>query len=117
MLKNLSIKKELFKSKKAFTLLEMVAVIFIIALLLIIFLPNINAQRNHASSRVDAAFEKTIQTQVDIYTEDNDVANLKVDPWQKLKEAQLLNESQRKQAVEKGYTIDANGQVNLPKKE
>lgn len=58
----------MLKTRKhaAFTLIEIVIVLFIIFLLLII-IPNINQQKQAAQSKTEADFQTTLQTQVDMY--------------------------------------------------
>ncbi|KRN98655.1 competence type IV pilus major pilin ComGC [Companilactobacillus kimchiensis] len=60
------------KIHRAFTLIEMVIVLFIISLLLLIMIPNLAAQKEKADKRSDEAFNITIQTQKELYAEDHD---------------------------------------------
>lgn len=90
--------KKMRQKQGGFTLLEMVAVIFIIALLIILFLPNLNKQRQSASGKVDNAFVKTVQTQVDLYEADKDVPNVTFD---QLAEDHYLTADQAKKAKDK----------------
>lgn len=57
------------KIHKAFTLIEMVIVLFIISLLLLIMIPNLVAQKNHAEDRSKEAFITTIKTQKELYSD------------------------------------------------
>ncbi|WP_137597500.1 competence type IV pilus major pilin ComGC [Paucilactobacillus kaifaensis] len=64
------------KQRKGFTLLEMSVVLFIISLLVLIILPNLAAQRKHASGVHRNAMVSVVQTQIDLYeneTDDNKV--------------------------------------------
>ncbi|PIO87920.1 competence protein ComGC [Loigolactobacillus backii] len=79
------------KSKRAFTLIEMVAVLFIITLLIMIVLPNVGAQRKNAESTSDVAFKTVVQTQRDLYANDHDNKRASLD---ELKEAGYLSEKQ-----------------------
>lgn len=70
--------KGLLKTKyhSGFTLLEMSVVLFIISLLVLIILPNLAAQRKHASGVHQNAMVSVVQTQIDLYeneTDDNKV--------------------------------------------
>ncbi len=61
-----------YKMKKirklpGFTLIEMAIVLFIISLLILIILPNLNGQRKHATSVSRNALANVIQTQSDLY--------------------------------------------------
>ncbi|PIO84407.1 competence protein ComGC [Loigolactobacillus backii] len=79
------------KSKRAFTLIEMVVVLFIITLLIMIVLPNVGAQRKNAESTSDVAFKTVVQTQRDLYANDHDNKRASLD---ELKEAGYLSEKQ-----------------------
>ncbi|WP_129044713.1 competence type IV pilus major pilin ComGC [Companilactobacillus metriopterae] len=96
-------KKLLKKTKKAFTLIEMVIVLFIISLLLLIILPNLGEQKKSASNKTDEAFRTTLQTQVDLYD-----GNAK--SFDDLENAHLISNKQMKKATDEGYTI-INGNV------
>jgi len=60
------------KIRKAFTLIEMVIVLFIISLLLLIMIPNLAAQRKNADTRSEEAFRTTIRTQKELYEDNHD---------------------------------------------
>ena len=62
-------KKFLVKMRKhsGFTLVEMSLVRFIIALLILIILPNLAAQRKHATRVHEDAMVNVVQTQIDLY--------------------------------------------------
>ncbi|UQS83804.1 competence type IV pilus major pilin ComGC [Bombilactobacillus thymidiniphilus] len=96
------------KKQSAFTLIEMVIVLFIISLLLLIIIPNINSQKNSAKNKTDAAFKTTLQTQVDMYDGDNPT-------WGKLQSDNYLSSAQVNKAQKEGYAIE-NGTVVGPKK-
>lgn len=59
------------KTRKAFTLIEMVIVLFIISLLLLIMIPNLVQQKDHANSKSEEAFRTTLVTQAGLYLENN----------------------------------------------
>lgn len=61
------------KTREAFTLIEMVIVLFIISLLLVLIIPNLGGQKENAVNKTDEAFRTTLQTQVDM--EDEKVTN------------------------------------------
>ena len=58
--------------KSSFTLIEMAIVLFIIALLMLLFLPNLGSQKQKAEEKQADAMVKVVQTQVDLYSIDND---------------------------------------------
>ncbi|MQS76886.1 competence type IV pilus major pilin ComGC [Companilactobacillus halodurans] len=57
--------------RKGFTLIEMVIVLFIISLLLLIMIPNLAAQKDHADKRSEEAFRTTLKTQAELYYENH----------------------------------------------
>lgn len=87
-------KKILNKTKKGFTLIEMVIVLFIISLLLLIMIPNLAKQKQDASKKGEDAFRVTMQTQIDMY----DGSNLS---WSKLKSEGFISDKQEKEAMKK----------------
>ncbi len=57
---------KLFRKKySGFTLIEAAIVLFIVSLLMLIILPNLNAQRKHAVTTHAAAMVTTVQTQIE----------------------------------------------------
>ena len=56
-----------FKHKDGFTLIEMLIVLFIIAILLILIIPNITKNIDTAKDKSSEAYEKTVQSQVTAY--------------------------------------------------
>lgn len=59
------------QKQKGFTLIEMVIVIAIVVMLLVIIAPNLVHQRQVAQNRTDEAFATTLQTQVELYNDEN----------------------------------------------
>jgi len=59
------------KIRKGFTLIEMVIVLFIISLLLLIMIPNLVQQKDHADKQSEKAFKTTLVTQAGLYLENN----------------------------------------------
>lgn len=100
-------KKRLMKKRGAFTLMEMVTVIFIIGLLIIVFLPSLTRQQRNAEAKADQAFERTLQTQVDLYQEGQPDAKI---TWDKMATDHYLTKAQTDKANEKGYEL-VDGQV------
>ncbi|MFD1417879.1 prepilin-type N-terminal cleavage/methylation domain-containing protein [Companilactobacillus keshanensis] len=86
------------KTREAFTLIEMVIVLFIISLLLLLIVPNLGGQKTNAENKTDEAFRSTLQTQVDM-------ADTKIHDLKELD----LSEKQADKA--KGYKINEKGQV------
>lgn len=88
------------KIRKGFTLIEMVIVLFIISLLLLIMIPNLAAQKDHADERSNAAFKTTLRTQAELYRENKNPNPTKVTVSDLLKD-NYISEAQKKQANEK----------------
>lgn len=55
------------KQIKAFTLIEMIIVLFIIGMLMLIFVPNLTRKGNDARSKSDIAIAKVVQQEVELY--------------------------------------------------
>ncbi|MEJ6400434.1 competence type IV pilus major pilin ComGC [Nicoliella lavandulae] len=90
------------RHRDAFTLIEMTIVLFIISLLILIIIPNLNNQRNNAKSIHGNAMESVIQTQIDSYLNENNEDNVSYDV---LLSKGYLNERQVKQAQQNGIKI------------
>lgn len=59
--------RNIFKDKAAFTLLEMLMVMFIIAVLLMLTIPNITKHKEGVDERGCLTYADTVQTQVSAY--------------------------------------------------
>lgn len=86
----------LSKKRDGFTLIEMSLVLLIIAMLLIVMLPNLNQQKQSAQTSVDAAFIKNMETQVMLYESETG----KTASWDDLFKAGYITEEQAKKANE-----------------
>ncbi|GHV97547.1 competence protein ComGC [Lactobacillus nasalidis] len=95
--------KRLFpKRQRAFTLIEMVIVVAIIATLVLLISPNLLAQKDHADKRTNDAFDSTIRTQVELYQENTGKVPAS---FQEMVEAHYLTPKQEKQAEDKKLAI------------
>ena len=63
------------RTQRGFTLIETAIVLFIISLLMLLILPNLNTQRKKAVTTHATAMVSTIQTQVDLYINDHPDTN------------------------------------------
>ncbi|MHA8110936.1 competence type IV pilus major pilin ComGC [Lactobacillaceae bacterium Melli_B4] len=90
------------RHREAFTLIEMTIVLFIISLLILIVIPNLNHQRNSAKSIHGTAMESVIQTQIDSYLNANDDENVS---YELLLSKGYLSDKQVKQAQSSGIKI------------
>lgn len=60
------------KKCKAFTLLEMLVVLFVISMLLLLFVPQVMKQRETAQKESEAAIVKVVETQIEVYKLEHD---------------------------------------------
>lgn len=88
--------------RRGFTLIEVVTTIFIIGLLILLVLPNVNNVRKFAEQKQQTALVQTIQTQVDLYLSENPD---KVANFGDLQTNQYLSADQVKQAKAVGIDI------------
>lgn len=64
--------RKLMKTRRAgFTLIETLTTMFIIGLLILLILPNINRVKDFAEQKQAQAMVQTVQTQVDLYQQEN----------------------------------------------
>lgn len=64
------------RRKEGFTLIEMVLVLFIVAALLLIIIPNMSKQTKNVESKTNAALVETVETQMELYLLDHDEASV-----------------------------------------
>lgn len=95
------------KKVSGFTLLEMVIVIAIIAMLMLLVIPNVTKQKNNAETKTDAAFIQTIQTQVDL-------AEPKPDSLETAGE-DVISKQQQERVKKLKLTLNADGNVVVSK--
>jgi competence protein ComGC len=93
------------RQQKAFTLIEMVVVIAIVALLILIIAPNLAGQKDRADHKTQDAFKATLQTQVDLYKDEHH----QVKSFDELRQDGFLTEKQLKRA--EGYRINEKDEV------
>lgn len=93
------------KKLNAFTLVEMLCVLFIISLLMLIILPNIGHQRAGAKRVNDEALVSVVQTQVDLY--ENETHNKSIN-FADLVSEKYLTEKQEKEAKDNHIIISNN---------
>ncbi|WP_233554935.1 competence type IV pilus major pilin ComGC [Atopobacter sp. AH10] len=93
-------KRFLALKKRGFTLLEMVIVMFVVGILMLLFIPNLSAQRARIAKKGDAALTKVFETQKEVYLLENTSTDA-VTP-EVLFKAKLITEDQKKKMEEKG---------------
>ncbi|WP_338216618.1 competence type IV pilus major pilin ComGC [Companilactobacillus muriivasis] len=87
------------KIRKGFTLIEMVIVLFIISLLLLIMIPNLVQQKDHADKKSEEAFRTTLVTQAGLYLENNPDIESKDVTIEKLKSEKYITIKQAERAT------------------
>lgn len=88
-------------AQKGFTLLEMLVVLFVISLLLLLFIPNIDTHRRKAEDEGNNALHQVLQTQVDLYIMEG---NEKPTMFSELRD--YLSPDQQKQATDNFEIVD-----------
>ncbi|EOT40914.1 MULTISPECIES: competence type IV pilus major pilin ComGC [Enterococcus] len=65
--------KKLWEKKQhsAFTIIEMLVVLFIISILLLLFVPNLSKQKDEAEKGGETAVVKTVETQIELFKLNN----------------------------------------------
>lgn len=100
------------KKRNAFTLIEMVVVLAVIAMLVLLIAPNLMHQKETAEQKTDTALVATIQTQVELAEDDGKTVSSLVDLASGEK---YLTNNQVKQAEKRGITIKDNKVVQNTK--
>lgn len=88
--------------RRGFTLIEMTIVLFILALLILIILPNLSNQKKHAQKVHTGAMTTVVQTQLDTYL---DATSKKTATLEDLKKAGYLTDKQVGIAEKEGIRI------------
>lgn len=99
--------KKSWKKQQAFTLIEMAIVLFIISLLVLIVLPNLAAERKHAVKIHRNAMVTVVQTQLDLYENDN---GKRASSLAQLRQGDYLTDAQLKKAHDEHIVVH-NGQA------
>lgn len=60
------------KTKKGFTLIEMMIVLLVISILVLLFIPNLSKQKDTVSDQGDKAVVKVVESQIEIYEINHD---------------------------------------------
>ncbi|MDR0921947.1 MAG: prepilin-type N-terminal cleavage/methylation domain-containing protein [Lactobacillales bacterium] len=63
------------KKNRGFTLLEMLFVIFVIAVLMLLFVPNLMEHKDYATKKSDEALVKVVDEQFELYMLNHDITD------------------------------------------
>ncbi|HIW71990.1 MAG TPA: prepilin-type N-terminal cleavage/methylation domain-containing protein [Candidatus Levilactobacillus faecigallinarum] len=91
--------------RRGFTLIEMTIVLFIISLLVLIILPNLNGQRHRARGIHQAAMTTVVRGQATAYLDDHESAESVT--YQDLLRGHYLTEQQVDQAKSEHISLKA----------
>lgn len=104
--------KRRLNNNKGFTLLEMIVVLFIVAVLMLLIVPNVGEKRERIDKQATEALANVIQTQVELFELEN--RNQTVS-FQALLSGGYLSQKQVDEAIQKNITISGAGHVAYPK--
>lgn len=93
------------KKCKAFTLVEMAIVLFIISLLILIVIPNVSKQRGHAVTINNRALQTELNSQVELYKNEHNLDSSGTVTIDDLKSEGYLSNEQIKQIEKEGLQI------------
>lgn len=102
--------RRMMNGENGFTLIEMVIVLFIIAVLILLIIPTISNRSEHVDNQGCEALVLSVQTQADAYRLENGSYPKTIN---KLKEDNFITESQLKCKNDKKLTIDNEGVVSV----
>ena len=100
-------KKGLLAQQGGFTLIEMLIVLFIVSVLMLLVIPGMSGHQENAQKTGDAAFQSSLQSQVDLYRLEKDGPPSGFD---EMKSAGYLTEQQTTKA-KATYSIGSGGKV------
>lgn len=100
----------MFSNEKAFTLIEMLIVLLIIAVLILLIVPTIGNRSKNVNHQGCEALILTVQTQADAYRLEKGAYPKSIE---QLKNEKFITDKQLKCKNDKSLTIDENGVVGL----
>lgn len=95
--------KKLRKKHEGFTLLEMLIVLLVIAVLIILFVPNLSKQQSSINKQGDEALTKVIQTQSEMYYLDHSTRPKDLD---ELVQGGYISKEQKDKAEKIGISVE-----------
>lgn len=99
------------KNNKGFTLLEMLIVLFIVAILMLLIVPNMGEKRDRIDKQGTQALASVIKTQAALYALENKNEPVSIGA---LQSKGYLSDTQVKEANERGIGLSGNGEVTYP---
>lgn len=96
-------KRRIRNKYKGFTLIEMLIVLFVIAVLMVLFVPNLVKQTTHINEQGDAALTKVIETQSEMYYLDK---NTRPESLDQLFTEGYISKEQKDKAKEIGIEVE-----------
>lgn len=90
------------KNEDGFTLIEMLIVLFVIAVLILLFVPSLSKQTVNINKQGNEALTKVIDTQVEMYRLDTGKSP---NSLKDLYEGKYITKEQQDKAAEIGYTL------------
>lgn len=103
--------KEKVKNNRAFTLLEMIVVLFVVAILMLLIVPNMNDKRDRIDKQGTQALASVIQTQAALYALENKNQGVSLDA---LAAKGYLSAKQVQEAQERQISLSGDGHVSYP---
>lgn len=100
------------RNNSGFTLLEMIVVLFIVAVLMLLIVPNIGEKRERIDKQATEALANVIQTQVELFELENKNKSVSLEA---LLNGGYLSQKQVDEANQKQITVSGNGHVSYPK--
>lgn len=99
------------KNNRAFTLLEMIVVLFVVAILMLLVVPNMSDKRDRIDKQGTQALASVIQTQAALYALENKDKGVSLDA---LLAGGYLSAKQVQEAQERSISLSGDGRVSYP---
>ncbi|MBS4750538.1 prepilin-type N-terminal cleavage/methylation domain-containing protein [Granulicatella sp. zg-ZJ] len=99
------------KNKKAFTLLEMIIVLFIISILMLLIVPNLTDKKERIDKQGTQALANVVQTQAALYLLEHQDHSVSLEA---LLDEGYLNDKQINEINQRHITLSGDGHVSYP---
>lgn len=101
-----------FKNNRAFTLLEMLIVLFVVSILMLLIVPNLSQKREVIDAQGTQALANVVQTQAALFALENKGEGVSLEV---LRARGYLSDQQVSQAIERNISLSGDGTVSYPK--